>query len=51
MQWIYWNKYKSFLLWPQDEEEAFIGSAIGELVLKLTMTTPRIVTHLETCIN
>ena len=51
MQRIYWNKYKFFLPWPQDEEGAFIGSAIGELVLKQTMMTPRIVTPLETCIN
>ena len=29
----------------------FVGSAICELVLKLTMMTPRRVIHLESCIN
>ena len=46
-----WNKYKFLSLEPQDEEGAFIGSEMGELVLKLTMITQRIVIHLEFCTN
>ena len=45
MQWSNSNKYKFFLLWPQDEEDVFIGSTMGELVLKLIMITPRTVTQ------
>ena len=43
----------SFCRWlgPQDEEGAFIGSAMGELVLKLTTMTQRNVIQLESCIN
>ena len=34
-----------------DEEGTFIGAAMGELVLKLTMITPWKVVQLEFCIN
>ena len=47
----YWNKNKSVSLGPQDEEGAFIGSAMGELVLKLNTMTRRNVIQLESCFN
>ena len=36
---------------PQDGEGAFIGSAMGELLLKLTMMTLRSVIHVESFVN
>ena len=36
---------------PLNEEGTFIGSPVFELVLKLTMMTPRSVIQLESCIK
>ena len=37
----YWNKDNFFLLTGTPGSEVFIGSALGELVLKLTIMIPR----------
>ena len=39
------------LMGHQNEEGDFIGSAMGELVLKLTTMTRRNVIQLDSCIN
>lgn len=41
----------SFEMKAQDEEKAFICSAMGEFALKLPMMTPRRVIHFEFYIN
>ena len=52
MQWNISNKHKFFLLTVTSGwGGSFIGSVMGELVLKLTTMTPRSVILLEPCIN
>ena len=41
----------SYQLGPHEEGGAFVGSAIGELILNLTLMTPRSVIQLESSFN